>query len=603
MRKNTSTPFYSLFWIILLVLGLYGCANMRAPEGGPVDKTPPKVLKMEPSDLTTNFSATKVVITFDEYFNIQNEQKEFSISPEQEKPPLLKKNQKRLEIIFQDSLEKNTTYTLNFGKAIVDVNEGNILQNLTYAFSTGPLLDSLSISGQVINTQSGKPEFDATVFIFPLERDTLFGKSKPAIFTSTDSSGNYSLKHLKKGVYKIYALKETSPDRIYQQANDEVAFLKDTLVLEKDLRDIDLALFKERPDKFRILDKKINSDGSLQVLFNQQLKTPDFRVIDNKEVEESKILRFNKTNDSLKVWLKNLSFDSIKVEISDAGKILDTLRFDRDKKDTYTRTLQLSDNLEAGVLNPYRPLKLYANFPIEKVDPTKIKLKEDTIFRTNFTLRKDTSDLLAYYITYPWRKKTDYTLTIGENTFTAIFDTKNKEIVKKFTLGANDDYGTYVLNVQLPDSVNAYILEILNEKKSTIARYPLTKNTNITLANYKVGSYYTRIIYDDNKNGQWDTGNLKLKTQPESTWTNPQEIVIRANWTQNMTFTVPSKAEAAKTKPVQDNVHVGQPTFNNNTPKTDMKQPANTSIPLPPNQRPGQVKAPVKLPVKQVQIP
>ena len=164
MSKNTTSPLKPFFkYIVLVSACVYGCASMRSPEGGPIDKTPPKVLKMEPKDLTTNFSAKKIVITFDEYFNIQNEAKEFSISPEQERLPLLKKNQKKLEIIFQDSLEKNTTYTLNFGKAIADVNESNVLKNLTYAFSTGSLLDSLSISGRVINTLTGKPELDAVV--------------------------------------------------------------------------------------------------------------------------------------------------------------------------------------------------------------------------------------------------------------------------------------------------------------------------------------------------------------------------------------------------------------------------------------------------------
>ena len=195
MSKNTPYPNKNfLKYIVLILVCIYSCASMRSPEGGPVDKTPPKVLKMEPKDLTTNFNAKKIVITFDEYFNIQNEVKEFSISPEQERLPQLKKNQKKLEIVFQDSLEKNTTYTLNFGKAIADVNESNVLKNLTYAFSTGPLLDSLSISGHVINTLTGKPELDAVVFIIPLSRDSIFGKKKAPIYTLTDSSVLYTLK-------------------------------------------------------------------------------------------------------------------------------------------------------------------------------------------------------------------------------------------------------------------------------------------------------------------------------------------------------------------------------------------------------------------------
>ena len=253
-KKPTPSLKHFFKYIVLVSTCVYGCASMRSPEGGPMDKTPPKVLKMEPKNLTTNFTEKKIIITFDEYFNIQNEVKEFSISPEQERLPLLKKSQKKLEVVFQDSLEKNTTYTLNFGKAIVDVNESNVLKNLTYAFSTGPLLDSLSISGKVINTLTGKAELDAIVFIIPLSRDSIFGKKKAPIYTLTDSSGLYVLRNLKKDTYKIYALKETGGDKVYQQRNDEIGYIKEPIVLTKNLDSINLGVFKELAQTFRILE-------------------------------------------------------------------------------------------------------------------------------------------------------------------------------------------------------------------------------------------------------------------------------------------------------------------------------------------------------------
>ena len=105
-------------------------------------------------------------------------------------------------------MEANTTYTLNFGKSIVDLNENNELKNFSYVFSTGPTLDSLSISGNLTNSLTGEAEIESTVFIIPLSRDSLFGKKRPAIFTLTDSSGNFKLNNLRKDTYKIYALKE-----------------------------------------------------------------------------------------------------------------------------------------------------------------------------------------------------------------------------------------------------------------------------------------------------------------------------------------------------------------------------------------------------------
>lgn len=528
----------------MLTALIYGCASMRNPEGGPIDKTPPKVLKMEPKDLTTNFTSPKIVISFDEYFKIQNEAKEFSISPEQERPPLLKTDGKKLEITFQDSLEKNTTYTLNFGKAIVDINESNALKNLTYAFSTGPLLDSLSISGNVTNLLTGKPEFDATVFIIPLSRDSIFGKKKAPISTSTDSSGFYSLKNLKKDIYRIYALKETAGDKIYQQRTDEIGFVKDSIELTKNIANLDIGVFKELAENFRIVDRKFNSDGSISMIFNQQLAKPEITVLDKKSIDESKLLRFNKTNDSLRIWLQDLTFDSVKVEIKNEGKALDTVIFNRDSKDTYIRSLQLSDNLDAGALNPYRPYKILFNFPVEKVDLSKIKLTEDSIPRSNFTFVKDSTNLLAYNFNYPWRKKASYVVTLAEGAISGIFGVKNKEFRKSFKLISTDEYGSFVLKVEIPDTTKSYVLEILNEQKAVIATEVITKNKSIKFANYKVASYFTRIIYDENKNGKWDTGSLALRTLPELTFNNPQEIVLKANWEQVFTWAIPLPQKA-----------------------------------------------------------
>lgn len=537
MFSNRS--FFS--FAILTIALIYGCASMRSPEGGPKDTKPPKVLKMEPKNYTTNFKAQQITIEFDEYFNLQSEFKEVSVSPEQEKPLTLKKRQKKLEITFADSLEKNTTYTINFGKAIADVNEGNVLKNFSYVFSTGPKLDSLSISGKVINTLTGKPEIDATVFILPLERDTLFGKKKPSIYTLTDSSGNYRLSNLKKETLKIYALKETNGDKIYQQATDQIGFIKEPIALNKDTANVNIGIFKELATTFRILDRKLNTDGSISFVFNQQLVKPSFEVIDSKAIDEHKIVHFTKNNDSAKIWLKDLSFDSVKIAIKTDGKPLDTINFTRGKKDTYTRIVQFTDNLDAGLLNPNKPYRLVFNSPIDKIDLTKIKFLEDSIPRTNFTLEKDSSNILAYTINYPWKKARPYIITFGEGTFTEIFGTKNKEIKRTFKLASSDDYGSIILNAEVPEPNKSYVVELVNDKKEVLSQQVITKNGKVVFANYKTGIYLVRVVYDDNKNGKWDTGSVKDQTQPEKIWYEPEERSIRANWEREHPLIIPKQ--------------------------------------------------------------
>ncbi|KIA91852.1 hypothetical protein OC25_19755 [Pedobacter kyungheensis] len=528
--------------VLFALLLLLGCASMQTPQGGPKDTTPPKVLSMTPKNQTRNFNAKKIVIEFDEYFNLKDEFKEFSISPDQEKAPELKKRGKKLEINLQDSLEKNTTYTLNFGKSVADVNEGNVVKNLSYVFSTGPEIDSLSVSGKVINSLSDEAEKDVTVFILPIERDTLFGKKRPSIYTTTDSAGTYKLNNLRKGTYKIYALKESSGggDKIYQQISDEIGFVKEPIVIDKNLENIDLQTFKELAPEFRILERKLNNDGSILITFNQQLKSPKITITEPAALDAGKQVFFNKTNDTTKIWLNDMSFDSVKVAINDQGKLLQTLNFTRGKKDTYTRDVTISDNLIGGKLNPYQQLTLTFPFPVTAADPSKIILLEDSVKRNTFELVKDSVDFLKYYIKYPWKNKKNYDLKLGAGTFTAIFNAKNKDINKRFTLESADAYTTLVLNVTVPDTSKRYVVQFLNEKKDIIKSFPVAKNSKITFSKYPAGKYMLRVIYDENKNGIWDTGNVKEGFQPEKVWYLKALMDLKPNWEREDPLVIPA---------------------------------------------------------------
>src|SRR5690606_34389577 len=202
------------FFVVLFSL-TWQCASIQQPQGGPKDSIPPTILKETPPNLSRNFDAEKIVIEFDEFIKLSNPFKEISVSPDLEQPINPRVKRKSIEITLPDSLEENTTYTINFGKAIGDFNEGNPILNYSSVFSTGDVIDSLGIYGKVINALTKEVEKEITGMLIPTRRDSIFGKRKANIFTLTDTAGNFKLRNLREDNYRIYALREENNDRIY----------------------------------------------------------------------------------------------------------------------------------------------------------------------------------------------------------------------------------------------------------------------------------------------------------------------------------------------------------------------------------------------------
>ncbi|MCJ8210424.1 Ig-like domain-containing protein [Mucilaginibacter sp. RS28] len=490
--------------------------------------------------MTRNFNAKKVEMQFDEYFKLNNQYQEISISPTQERLPEFKISSKKLIIDFKDSLQKNTTYVINFGKSIQDVNESNILKNFTYVFSTGPHIDSLSVSGSVTNTETQEKEKDATVMLFPLKQDTaFFGKKKPMIFTTTDSSGNFSLGNLHDGDYRIYALKEPSPDRIYNSDKELIAFSKDPIHLTKDTSGISLRLFKQVPDKFRIAEKRFDQDGKLLFVFNRPLKDPSVKITYPPNLDDQKIVDFSKNKDTALVYMRNMDFDSIRVAFAEQQKPLDTTYLRKGRKETFTRAIAFRYNLDQdNRLKPGNDLQLTSNLPIETFEQSLIVLAEDSTQAT-FIIQKDPNNPKLFKLKSRWKQDAIYTLTINDNAFTDIYGDKSKKTIKKFQLNKPENYGTLSIKLNVPDTSKAYIAEVINQSKSIVKTQLFSKNSTLIMKDFPTGKYRIRIIYDANRNGIWDSGNVKKALQPENIWLYNKDISLRANWDTEETVDIP----------------------------------------------------------------
>ncbi|MBD1385343.1 Ig-like domain-containing protein [Mucilaginibacter rigui] len=543
MLKPKSAFFGKNLFFLMVALIVFGCASIQKPMGGPRDLTPPKLLKATPENMTRNFSAKKISLEFDEFFKLTNQYQEISISPAMEKMPEYNVNRKVLNIDFKDTLQKNTTYVINFGKAIQDVNESNVLTNFTYVFSTGPHIDSLSMSGSVTNSITKEKEKDVTVMIFPLKQDSLlFGKKKPSIYTTTDSSGNFSLNNLHDGQYRIYALKEPSPNKIFDNDRELIAFSNRTINLSKDTSDIKLALFQQVPEKFRLSEKKFTPNGVFSMIFNKKLDNPSIKIVYPPALDNQKIAEISKTKDTALVYMRNMDFDSLRVAIYDNNKPIDTVYQLKGKKESFTRTLTFKYGINRdNKLKPNTDFRITTNLPIESFEQGLIVLAEDSVNVTNYTIRKDTASTRDLLIKYRWRPGSKYQLLLNEAAITDIYNDKNKRAGVAFEADKPENYSMLTLKVSVPEADKQYVIELLDEQKNVVRTDVVTGNTSVIYRNFLTQKYKVRVVYDTNKNGRWDSGNVKRRLQPENIWLYDKEITLRPNWEAEEPIDIPKE--------------------------------------------------------------
>lgn len=543
--KNTNFGSSILLcFSLLIVLGSLSCANMQRPTGGPKDSIPPKLLEVSFPNFSTNFKEKRIILTFDEFIKLNNQYKEFSISPDLEEIVDYRVRKKNLVITLPDSLEENTTYTINFGKGLVDYNEGNAFTDYNYVFATGEELDSLSIRGSVSNgfTKEFDPKKDENikVLLIPTSQDSIFGKRKANIFANVDTSGNFQFNNLREDTYRIYALKEQNNDRIFNGNDEWIGFLDDSLTLNRDIENIHLEITKAYPKDFRTLEKKIEQTGNVLLTFSKPVKQPKINILFPEELDESKIERYSFHNDSVKIFLPKSELDSIKIQLSDGEAVIDTIVIRTNKNATYDREVKPILNITNKV-DRVRHIRLTSSTPLAQVDKSKIVLLEDSVPRRNFQLQQDDERQNIYHIRYNWRPKKDYELILKEGAVRTPFEDVNLEYKTRFTLDESDNYGNITFTVNGLDSTVNYVAELIDENKEKVfdRRVISAFDPVLRYHNYPGGKYALRLIYDTNKNGRWDPADVYTKKQAENIWYFDKTFTIRANWDQNETIHIP----------------------------------------------------------------
>lgn len=290
-RKACSTLLVLILVGFVAALVDTGCANIIPPTGGPRDTLPPVLVAVSPKDSSENFNAKKVTFTFNEFVVLDNYQTNLIVSPVPKIDPGITSKLKTVTIKINDTLEANTTYTYNFGRAIKDNNEGNVLKNFTYVFSTGKYIDSLELNGRVLIAQTGMADSTLIVMLHRNGADTAVAKEKPRYFTKLDSTGTFHFSHLPSGVYYLYALKDGSGQKKYSPGRDLFAFADKPVTITGNNAPVVLYAFIEKdtgrrytppkpvakPDKEKEKDKRLkftlNLEGNQQDILGKLIFT------------------------------------------------------------------------------------------------------------------------------------------------------------------------------------------------------------------------------------------------------------------------------------------------------------------------------------------
>ena len=525
------------------------CADERPPTGGRKDSIPPKVKYAYPENKSLNFHNEKIKIRFQEFIQQSLDPKEIVISPPLDTKPKFLVNGKNLIISLKSKLKENTTYTINFGDAIKDNNEGNIFKNFTYVFATGPILDTAAISGTIANVTDPKDVDNLLICLYPADSIDGITKSKPYYFAKSDKNGIFAINNIHSGVYNIYGLKDQNLNYKYDQSDELIGFIDSTILLSDSSKlKLNLNVFLSTNNKPRFTDAVSMGPGRVLIIYNSPVKTLN---INSDLLSSADIVETNTQKDSITYWFANIYDKKMRLNLiandslSDSTTI-DLKTFNKDSTNNYKKyslsfESQLIKNDSSGkaiankpILSPFKPLILLLSRPVDSIDKNKrIEIVNDsTKKRDNIDFSLNVKTKRAITISYPQSEKTPYTLVIPDSTFLDIFGWWNRKMYYKWNSDAAENYGNIMLNLKFEHPEKYYVIKILDMDNKAIETlfYVGNQEKKVTLKNIKAGTYHIQVIEDRNQNGEWDSGDFSRKLQPEKIINFRESYEVKGSW-------------------------------------------------------------------------
>jgi len=533
-----------LFILISSVFFLISCAQIVPLTGGDKDIEPPKEIESTPLNGSVQFASQEITILFDEFIQLQNLQSQLVVSPYMENEPQVKVRGKKLIIELTDTLSPNTTYSLNFGNAIVDITENNPIPNYKYVFSTGDYLDSLLYSGSVVNAFDLSPSKETSVLLYAQFEDSVPYLERPRYIAMTDKEGKFEITNIAHGSYKVFAIKDINANYLFDLPNEEIAFESKKLELTKSEADNQLKLFEEQASEQFVLHTEHKQFGEVKFILNKAPKQLSVKHFDNDS--EPFLLDRNPTDDTVSVWLrlpKNVgylkNYDSL-TQALEAFQVLDSTHvIDTITKDIYTKLEDslfiFSSNINSNFdlnkaihLSSPRPLSSSVNWE-------NVKLLEDSVevAYEKVMLKKGPRHVS---VQYNFKEATTYQLLLPKGCFTDIYGAANDSISYGFKTKSVSDYGIIDLAVA-PNFSDDYIVQLMRNNK-VISQKIATGEMKLKFDFVKPGNYEFKLIVDANKDGQWTTGNYLKRQQPEKVFIYKKEVVIKPNWDNEISWII-----------------------------------------------------------------
>ena len=523
------TKFKKIVFLLASLLLLTNCAKRGTITGGAKDTIAPKIVNSSPNNFSTNFKGNEIKINFDELIKIKDINKQLIISPPMKKQPIVVPQgsaSKFISIKILDTLQPNTTYSFNFGQSITDNNEGNPYSQYKYVFSTGSYVDSLTVVGKVKDAFEQNPDNFVSIMLYDAQTftDSTVYKQTPLYVTNTlDSLKVFSLENLKEGNYRIVAMKDKASNNVYNPAVDKIGFLDFPITIPtSDM--FELELFQEKKP-FKADKPTQESNNKLYLGYQGDFKNTKVTAsYQNKEVP-IKITKYpEKNKDSVQIFYPNVKMDSLQITVSNGDY---SKSFNSKLKDLKEGDTLKIEKKSASLLAFRDPLVLKSSTPIVSIDNSKINLINKDSVAVKFTSRYNEFD---QEIIFDFDKGEDekYKMEILPGAFVDFYEKSNDSL--KFNVSTKQlaDYGNLKINLE---NVKRFpvIIELL-DKKEVLYKAITTKESSVSFDIIEPKLYTIRIIYDDNANGEWDTGNYLAKKQAEEIIYFPKLIDVRANW-------------------------------------------------------------------------